>query len=52
MSSREKRSARCRTCGATIRVRAKNMSIGAAMRKHYWSYHPELIVRPSRRGVR
>jgi hypothetical protein len=39
-----KRSARCRTCGATIRPHAKDMSVGAAVRKHYWRNHPEVML--------
>jgi len=38
------RSGRCRTCGATIRPRAKDMSVGAASRIHYWKYHPEVML--------
>jgi hypothetical protein len=45
-----KRSARCKTCGVTIRPRAKDMSVGAAVRKHYWRHHPEVMMvgRPER----
>ena len=39
-----KRSGTCRTCGATIRPTAKDMSVGAASRKHYWKYHPEVML--------
>ncbi len=39
-----RRSATCRTCGATIRPRAKDMSVGAAVRKHYWKHHPEVML--------
>jgi len=38
------RSGRCRTCGAVIRPRAKDMSVGAASRLHYWKYHPEIML--------
>ncbi|HVL80515.1 MAG TPA: hypothetical protein VM840_02850 [Actinomycetota bacterium] len=39
-----KRSTKCRTCGVTIRPRAKDMSLGAAVRKHYWAAHPEVML--------
>jgi hypothetical protein len=39
-----KRSGICKTCGARIRPRAKDMSVGAASRKHYWTYHPEVMT--------
>ena len=39
-----KRSTTCKTCGATIRPRAKDMSLGAAVRKHYWARHPEVML--------
>jgi hypothetical protein len=39
-----KRSATCRTCGVKIRPRAKDMSLGAAVRKHYWARHPEVML--------
>ena len=42
--SRAARSGRCRTCGAVIRPRAKDMSVGAASRLHYWKYHPEVML--------
>lgn len=35
------RSGHCHTCGMKIRPRAKDMTLGAAVRKHYWRYHPE-----------
>jgi hypothetical protein len=38
------RSGRCKTCGATIRPRAKDMSVGAASRIHYWKHHPEVML--------
>ena len=38
------RSGRCKTCGMTIRPRAKDMSVGAASRIHYWKYHPEVML--------
>jgi hypothetical protein len=38
------RSGHCRTCGATIRPRAKDMSVGAASRIHYWKHHPEVML--------
>jgi hypothetical protein len=28
----------------TIRPRAKDMSVGAASRIHYWKYHPEVML--------
>jgi len=38
------RSGRCKTCGATIRPRAKDMSVGAASRIRYWRHHPEVML--------
>jgi hypothetical protein len=38
------RSGRCKACGAVIRPRAKDMSVGAASRLHYWKYHPEIML--------
>ena len=38
------RSGHCRTCGATIRPRAKDMSVAAASRLHYWKHHPEVML--------
>ena len=38
------RSGRCKTCGMTIRPRAKDMSVGAASRIQYWKYHPEVML--------
>jgi hypothetical protein len=38
------RSGHCRTCGATIRPRAKDMSVAAASRLHYWKHHPEIML--------
>lgn len=38
------RSGRCKTCGKTIRPSAKDMSVGAASRIHYWKYHPEVML--------
>ncbi|MGH2829695.1 MAG: hypothetical protein ACRDJM_04360 [Actinomycetota bacterium] len=41
-----KRSTQCRTCGVTIRPKAADMSLGAAVRTHYWQRHPD-VMRPS-----
>jgi hypothetical protein len=38
------RSGRCKTCGATIRPRAKDMSVAAASRIHYWKHHREVML--------
>jgi hypothetical protein len=38
------RSGKCGKCGATIRPRAKDMSVGAASRLHYWRHHPEVML--------
>jgi hypothetical protein len=38
------RSGHCKACGAVIRPRAKDMSVGAASRLHYWKYHPEIML--------
>lgn len=39
-----KRSFACKACGATVRVRPKDLSVGAAVRKHYWKRHPEIML--------
>jgi hypothetical protein len=38
------RSGHCKKCGATIRPRAKDMSVAAASRLHYWKHHPEVML--------
>jgi len=38
------RTGTCKTCGKKIRPRAKDMSVGAASRIHYWKYHPEVML--------
>jgi len=38
------RSGTCKTCGKKIRPSAKDMSVGAASRIHYWKYHPEVML--------
>jgi hypothetical protein len=38
------RSCPCGTCGATIRPRARDMSLGAAVRVHYWRRHREVML--------
>lgn len=38
------RSGRCKACGAVIRPRDKDMSVGAASRLHYWKHHPEIML--------
>jgi hypothetical protein len=38
------RSGTCKKCGATIRPRAKDMSVAAASRLHYWKHHPEVML--------
>jgi hypothetical protein len=37
------RSCICKTCGKTIRPKAKDMSLGAAVRIHYWREHPDVM---------
>jgi len=37
------RSCACKTCGKTIRPKAKEMSLGSAVRIHYWREHPEIV---------
>ena len=37
------RSCACKTCGRTIRPKAKEMSLGSAVRIHYWREHPEIM---------
>lgn len=39
-----KRSGICKTCGATIRPRAKDMSVAAASRLHYWKHHRDHMM--------
>lgn len=38
------RSGHCQRCGMRIRPKAKDMSLGAAVRKHYWRHHPEVYL--------
>ena len=38
------RSGHCKTCGATIRPRAKDMSVAAASRIHYWKHHRDVML--------
>ena len=38
------RSCSCATCGVTIRPRARNMSLGAAVRVHYWRVHRDRML--------
>ena len=38
------RSCSCRTCGATIKPRARDMSLAAAVRIHYWRDHRERML--------
>ena len=38
------RSCSCSACGATIRPRARDMSLGAAVRVHYWKHHREVML--------
>jgi hypothetical protein len=38
------RSGHCKKCGATIRPRAKDMSVAAASRFHYWKHHREVML--------
>jgi hypothetical protein len=38
------RSCTCRSCGSTIRPRARDMSLGAAVRVHYWRRHREVML--------
>jgi hypothetical protein len=38
------RSCTCSTCGATIRPRDRDMSLGAAVRLHYWRKHREVML--------
>jgi hypothetical protein len=38
------RTGTCKTCGKKIRPSAKDMSVGAASRIHYWKYHPEVML--------
>ena len=38
------RSGHCKKCGKTIRPTAKDMSVAAASRYHYWKYHREVMM--------
>ena len=38
------RSCKCTACGATIRPRERDMSLGAAVRLHYWRKHREVML--------
>jgi len=38
------RSCSCSVCGATIRPRERDMSLGAAVRLHYWRKHREVML--------
>ncbi|MBW3589835.1 MAG: hypothetical protein KY429_10490 [Actinobacteria bacterium] len=38
--------AKCKTCGKTIRI-PQGWTIGPAVRRHYWSKHPEVMTRPA-----
>ena len=38
------RTGHCNTCGKTIRPRAKDMSVGAASRLHYWKHHRDVMM--------
>ena len=45
------RSGHCKACGATIRPRAKDMSVAAASRLHYWKYHREIMLGAKSKGA-
>jgi hypothetical protein len=38
------RSGTCRKCGKKIRPSAKDMSVGAASRIHYWKHHRDVML--------
>ena len=38
------RSCTCSACGATIRPRDRDMSLGAAVRVHYWRKHRKIML--------
>ena len=38
------RSCSCSACGVTIRPRARDMSLSAAVRIHYWRAHRERML--------
>ena len=46
------RSCACKTCGKTIRPKAKDMSLGAAVRIHYWRDHPEIMRGEPKRKIK
>ena len=45
------RSGTCQKCGARIRPTAKDMSVAAASRKHYWRYHREVMMAGVRKAA-
>ena len=46
------RSCACKTCGKTIRPKAKEMSLGSAVRIHYWREHPEIMRGEPKRTIK
>jgi hypothetical protein len=46
------RSCACKTCGKTIRPKAKEMSLGSAVRVHYWRDHPEIMRGKPKRTIK
>jgi hypothetical protein len=46
------RSCACKTCGKTIRPKAKEMSLGSAVRIHYWRDHPEIMRGEPKRKIK
>ena len=38
------RSCTCAACGATLRPRERDMSLGAAVRLHYWRKHRDVML--------
>jgi hypothetical protein len=46
------RSGHCKTCGARIRPSAKDMSVAAASRIHYWKHHREVMLGGQKRGAK
>ena len=38
------RSGTCQKCGARIRPSAKDMSVAAASRIHYWKHHRDVMM--------
>ncbi len=45
-----RRTATCRSCGGVIRPKAKDMSVAAAVRLHYWRHHRQVMLAGQKRA--